>query len=127
MDSEAQSQFTDEVVAAAYKMQLSDMMGDAFAALPTESGQADRAEMAHAQVQAEALIQQHSFREWLCPALQSASDDVGEIAKIATPLLLKASLGPQAPITLSVLGCAAVAFVIARAGVKIVCPAAAGG
>ena len=47
------------------------------------------------------------------------------IAKIATPILLTASLGPQAPITLSVLGCAAVAFVIARAGVAAICPAPA--
>ncbi len=125
MESSGQDQFTDEVVAAAYKMQLADMMGDAFAALPDDPNQPKPAEIAHAKQQAEALIQQHGFREWLCPALRGASDDVGVIAKIATPILLKAALGPQAPITLSVLGCAAVAVVIARAGVNIVCPAPA--
>lgn len=122
MEAREEEQFTANVVAAAYRLQTADMMGDALGALPGQATGPDATEVAKATQQAEHLVQQHSFREWMCPALRTTSDDVGMIAKIATPILLKASLGPQAPITLSVLGFAAVAFVIARAGISAVCP-----
>lgn len=125
MDPSQQIRFIDDVVAAAYRLQEADMLGEAFGALPSGAPGPSPAEVAVARQQAEALVQHPSFREQICPALRSASDDVGEIAKLATPILLTASLGLQAPISLGVLGCAAVAFVIARAGVAAICPKAA--
>jgi hypothetical protein len=122
MNSDQQARFIDDVVAAAYRLQEADMLGQSFGALPSGAPGPSPAEVEAAKQQAEALIRHQSFRDRICPALRSASDDVGEIAKIATPILLTASLGPQAPVSLSVLGCAAVAFVVARAGVAAVCP-----
>jgi hypothetical protein len=123
MDPSQETQFIDDVVAAAYRLQEADMLGESFGLLP--SGEpASPADVGVAKQQAEALVQQHSFRERICPALCNASDDVGEIAKAITPVLLTTALGPHAPISLGVLGCAAVAFVIARAGVAAICPKA---
>jgi hypothetical protein len=125
MDPSQQARFTEDVVAAAYRMQEADMLGEPFGALPSGAPGPNPAELAAVQEQAEALVTRPSFRQQICPALRSASDDVGEIAKLATPALLTASLGPQAPVSLTVLGCAAVAFVIARAGVATICPKSA--
>ncbi len=122
MDAHQQTRFVEDVVAAAYRLQEADMLGEAFGALPSGAQGPSPADVAAARQQAEALVQHPSFRDQLCPALRSASDDVGDIAKIATPILLTASLGPQAPISLGILGCAAVAYVIARAGVATICP-----
>src|SRR4051812_25985433 len=61
MDPSQETRFIDDVVAAAYRLQEDDMLGESFGALPSGAPGPSPAEVAAAKQQAEALVQNHSF------------------------------------------------------------------
>ncbi len=128
MQPHEQSKFVDDVVNAAERIDLEDMLAGSMRAQDFSLDGADSApavdpEIQDAKRQAAQLVHNPTVRERLCPALSSVSDDVGSIAKVVGPALLPLALtGPGAIVPLSSLVFGAIAVVVARAGVAAVCP-----
>lgn len=71
--------------------------------------------------QAEEIVAHREIRTFLCPVLQSMSNDAFEIAKVSTPILLGLACGGILTIPLSPFIFAAIAIYIARVGIASFC------
>jgi hypothetical protein len=67
------------------------------------------------------------IREVLCPALRYISNDIFQIAKITTPLLLSLSAAGTIVLPAQPMAYAIIAIVIARTGVSVICSTDNGG
>jgi hypothetical protein len=122
-----QHRFAEEVVEAAYQIELMDALGGAREAQSFPTGRDESAslfpeEIARAKAHAEELIKQHPVLDRLCPAMKSVSGDLAEVAKTVAAAMLPLSLGPQAILPLTPLVFGALAVVVFRVGVRTVCP-----
>lgn len=72
-------------------------------------------------VKSEELVKRPDIRALLCPALQTASDDAFEIAKIATPILVGLVLAGTLTIPLIPTLFASIALTISRLGIASLC------
>ncbi len=63
----------------------------------------------------------HGLRRYLCPALQSASGDAFQIARVITPLLAGLQISGKVPIDLDPWLFAGISLLIARMGVASFC------
>jgi hypothetical protein len=127
----SQSEFLDEVVEAAWKIELSDALGVAKEAQSFPIGRGKHAEVPSEEIErakahAQDLIKQPSVIERLCPALRYASDELGEVAKIVGAAMIPLTVGPQAVLPLTPLAFGALAVVVVRAGVRSLCPPESG-
>ena len=125
-------EFIEKVVDAALGLQLEEALAGSLAALATQDSEekvydaqgnplGQKQEVSKAIVSAEEALQKPDFKQKICPALLSASDDIKDIAKIISAVLLPMALTPQAVIPLSPLAFAAVALVASRAGIQSLC------
>lgn len=71
--------------------------------------------------QAEEIVEDISVKSYLCPALQSVSDDAFEIAKIIIPILVSLSLAKTITVPLDSLLFALIPLSIARMGIASLC------
>jgi hypothetical protein len=67
--------------------------------------------------QADQLLHQQKIRDYLCPRLESATDDVKEVIKVVSAAALGAHLG----VPVDVLVLAAMTLIITKAGIKGYC------
>ncbi len=67
------------------------------------------------------LVRRRDIREYLCPALRSASNDVWEVAKVATPILYSLATAGTVSIPRDPVLFAAAAIVIVRMGIASLC------
>ncbi len=118
-------QFAQEVVQAAYRIELADALGEAREALsfPGRGRSVTVApeEVERAKEDAKLLIKQPGVIERLCPALQSVSDDISDIAKGVVGAMIPLAMGPQAVIPLTSVAFGALAVVIFRMGIRSLC------
>jgi len=70
---------------------------------------------------AKAVIKRETLRKHICAALEKASDDIFEIAKIITPLLIGLVSSGIVQMNLTPLLVAAIAFAVSRIGVASLC------
>jgi hypothetical protein len=124
-----EARFTSEVIRTAQDIQLAEALDGAFGAKTSEGttgqplvGGHSPAEVSKALEHSEQVLKRPDVLARLCPALRSASGDLMEVSKLAIPVLLPLALGPQAILSLTPLAFAAVVVVIARCGVKTICP-----
>lgn len=71
--------------------------------------------------QAEEIVNSPSIKHLLCQALQTVTNDVFEISKTITPILVGAPIAKMIILPLDTLLFAAIAIVIARSGVSTLC------
>jgi|GEM_PF-6347467 len=71
--------------------------------------------------EAKEIVTKNNLKAYLCPALQTLSNDTFEIAKVSTPILLGLVAGGILTIPLSPMLFAAIAFIIARSGIASFC------
>jgi hypothetical protein len=121
-----QRRFEQEVMEAAYRIELVDALGGARQAqsFPTGRGESTAVpseEIERAKAHAEDLIKQPTVIERLCPALKAVSDDLGEVAKIVAAAMIPLALGPQAILPLTPLAFGALAVIVVRVGVRSLC------
>lgn len=124
-----EQQFTRDVVSLAIQMEVADALHGGRLAIPPATGSElpqpiTKGDVDIAVAESQALLQQPSIKERLCPALRSVSDDIRDVAKIVSAAMLPLALVPGSVIPLSPLVFAAVALVIVRAGVNSICPPA---
>lgn len=60
-------------------------------------------------------------RKQICAALKSGTDDVYEIGKLLTPILLPMSLSEVIPLPATPIALAAISIIIARIGIAGLC------
>jgi hypothetical protein len=70
---------------------------------------------------AKELVKRRDVMKYLCPALQSASNDVYDVAKITTPILIPLVLAGTIAIPLNPLLFALIALTISRMGIASLC------
>jgi len=71
--------------------------------------------------QAKKLVAKKEIKKYLCAALKSVSDDVFEISKVITPILLSLSIAGTISIPLSPLLYASMAILISKMGIAMLC------
>jgi hypothetical protein len=123
MDQFDHGKFESEVMAGVELIEAELALGDALFALPNSganevSGTETDAEKAI--ITAKDIVDRQDIRARLCPSLNSLADDSREIAKVVTAAMLPLAIVGTLP--LSPLVFAAVAIVIARMGIKALCP-----
>jgi hypothetical protein len=74
-----------------------------------------------ARTEATKVIAKRGFRKYICPALQTVTNDAHDIAKIITPILIPLILAKTISIPLEPIIFAQVALIIARMGVASLC------
>lgn len=75
----------------------------------------------HSTQEASKLLAKEDIRKRLCPALKSATDDVYDISKSVTPVLVGCVVAGTISIPLNPVLFAAIAVVIARMGISALC------
>jgi hypothetical protein len=115
--------FVADVVAAAERAELDEALGGARRAQDFGATKAD-ADLSGARAAADRLARDPGIHARICPALRSASDDLGTIAKTIGTALFPLALTPSAVVPISTLALGALAVLIARAGISAFCPAA---
>jgi hypothetical protein len=70
---------------------------------------------------AQEIVARRDIRIYLCPALQTVSNDAFDIAKVCTPILVGLVIAGTISIPLLPMLFAAIAFTISRAGVSSLC------
>lgn len=70
---------------------------------------------------AKRIVARQDIKKYLCPALQSVSNDVYEIAKAITPILVTLSFAGPIQVSLEPMLFAMIALIISRMGVAGLC------
>lgn len=71
--------------------------------------------------EAKGIIHRKSLRQYLCPALQSVSNDANEVAKVIVPVLIPLILAGTIVISLNPVLFGWLAIIIAKMGVSSFC------
>ncbi len=72
-------------------------------------------------LEAREIVKKKTLRQYLCPALQTSSNDVFEMAKIAIPIMLSLALAGTILIPVNTLIFASIILMIQRMGVATYC------
>ena len=121
MQEQERSEFLNNVVAAADRIEYEDMMVSSRRAQDFGGPPMVDDESAEARAKAASLLREKTVLDTLCPALRSVSDDLSSIAKVVGGSMLTLALSPAAAIPVSALVFGAIAVMIARAGVSSLC------
>jgi hypothetical protein len=78
-------------------------------------------EISQADDTAREVVERGGFRQYICAALRSVSDDAFEIAKVITPVLVPLALTGTIPIPPDPMIVAAIAVAVARVGTSTFC------
>ena len=102
-----------------------DAPGDASVIIPNDTSEAYKAINEARKELFEPAKQQRQLKKvianTLCPAMTKLSDDVFEIAKVSTPILLSLSLAGTIALPIQPIFFAASAMLIARSGIATIC------
>lgn len=121
MDQSDQIEFERQVLLAVDHVEAELALDDGLSALP-QPGDApeSQSDLTRTVQTAKSLVERRDIRAKLCPSLKSLADDSREIAKLVTAAMLPLALSGAIP--LSPLIFAGIAVVIARTGIKTICP-----
>jgi hypothetical protein len=123
MNSTEQAQFIESTAQLAEEMQLDDALRESkgMISIFNQPEQSPDGPLRQAISHAKHLLNDPTAKARICEAVKACAEDIREIAKVLSAALLPLALAGTIALPITPLAFAALAFVVARAGVHAIC------